>query len=159
MKTLNNVKESVLPLILQLINIINKSRIFPECLKIARIVPIRKSFLTSALSLENYRPVNILSPLSKIVEKFWVKDILQHLKSYKLVDENHQGGYPQRTSTTTVLDIYQKLTNIKINKRKAAIIQLDQSGAFDIVAHPILKMKLKHIGLSQNAVDTLMSYL
>ena len=159
MKTLNYVKSSIMPLILQLINTINQTKTFPECLKISRIIPIRKSFLVSALSMENYRPVNIISPLSKLVEKFWTRDILNHLKINKLVDQNHQGGYPKRTSTTTVLDIYQKLTNLKKNKINCALIQLDQSGAFDIVSHPILKSKLRHIGLSMDAVETIMSYL
>ena len=118
MKTLNYVKSSIMPLILQLINTINQTKTFPECLKISRIIPIRKSFLVSALSMENYRPVNIISLLSKLVEKFWTRDILNHLKINKLVDQNHQVGYPKRTSTTTVLDIYQKLTNLRKKQDK-----------------------------------------
>ena len=113
MKTISRIKNAVLPLILQLINQINNTSIFPECLKIARIQPIRKSYEVSALNCENYRPVNILNPISKLVEKFWAKDIIDHLRKYKLVDQNHQGGFPQRSSTTTNLTIYQKLTQHK----------------------------------------------
>ena len=58
-----------------------------------------------------------------------------------------------------MLDIHQKLTNLRKNKINCALIQLDQYGAFDIVSHPILKSKLRHIGLSMDAVETIMSYL
>ena len=42
--------------------------VFPRCLKIARLVPIFKS--GDRLDANNYRPVSILSPLSKILEKY-----------------------------------------------------------------------------------------
>ena len=159
MRTLDRIKTAVLPLILRLINQINITKTFPDCLKIARIQPIRKSFDLSALSCESYRPVNILCPVSKLVEKFWVKDILNHLKLNQMVDQNHQGGFPKRSSTTTNLTIYQKIAQFKLRKKKTAIVQLDQSGAYDVVSHRILQLKLEHIGLDISAVQTLMSYL
>ena len=118
MRTLDRIKTAVLPLILRLINQINITKTFPDCLKIARIQPIRKSFDLSALSCESYRPVNILCPVSKLVEKFWVKDILNHLKLNQMVDQNHQGGFPKRSSTTTNLTIYQKIAQFKLRKKK-----------------------------------------
>ena len=159
MRTLYNVRHSILPLILQLINIINKTSIFPDDLKVARIIPIRKSYQISSLSMENFRPVCILSPISKIIEKFWVKNILQHMKTNNLIDENHQGGYPGRSSTTTVLELQQRIADIKRRKLIGAVVQLDQSGAYDVVSHSILGQKLAHIGLSESAVNTLLSYL
>ena len=159
MRTLYNVRHSILPLILQLINIINKTSIFPDALKVARIIPIRKSYQISSLSMENFRPVCILSPISKIIEKFWVKNILQHMKTNNLIDENHQGGYPGRSSTTTVLELQQRIADIKRRKLIGAVVQLDQSGAYDVVSHSILGQKLAHIGLSESAVNTLLSYL
>ena len=159
MNTLNKLKISIFPLLLNLINSINRTNIFPECLKISRIFPILKSKSESPLDCSNYRPVNLLSPISKIIEKFWSNDIINHLKINKLIDANHQGGLPNRSSTTTILEIYNRMSIAKMKKKHAAIISMDQSGAFDVVDHPILLEKLRHIGLSNEAVATIQSFL
>ena len=41
--------------------------IFPDCLKLSNITPIHKK--DSKLILENYRPISLLSNISKIFEK------------------------------------------------------------------------------------------
>ena len=51
-------------------NIFNKSMqlgIFPDKLKIAKVIPIHKGGKTDVIN--NYRPISILSSLSKIYEK------------------------------------------------------------------------------------------
>ena len=57
-----------------------------------------------------------------------------------------------------VMDIHSKLAKIKKNKSHGALISMDQSGAFDVVFHPILEQKLEHIGLCSEAVQLIMSY-
>ena len=42
---------------------------------------------------------------------------------------------------------------------KGAIVALDQSAAYDVISHDIMKRKLIHIGLGQKSVDLIMSYL
>ena len=91
MQTIDKLKESILPLILKMINNINVKKTFPDIFKISRIFPIRKSMQESPLDPSNWRPVNILSPFSKIVEKLWTKQIIDYLKLNKLIDNNHQG--------------------------------------------------------------------
>jgi len=41
--------------------------IFPDCLKLAKVIPIYK--VGSKLELTNYRPISLLSNLSKLLEK------------------------------------------------------------------------------------------
>ena len=159
MKIIDKLRQSILPLILRMINQINRTSIFPDCLKFSRIIPIRKSMKESQMEMNNYRPVNILSPLSKIVEKFWSKIILQHLIQNKMISPNHQGGFPNRHSVTSILTIHQKLSQNRMNKQHSAVVQLDQSGAFDLVSHDILKKKLLHIGIEKKDVETIMNYL
>ena len=106
----------------------------------------------SPLECNSYRPVNILSPFSKIIEKIWARQILEYMKKNRLIDENHQGGLPKRQSTTTVLDIFDRITKAKKEKNHCSIISMDQSGAFDMVCHEILKKKFKHIGFSEETI-------
>ena len=41
---------------------------FPDCLKTAKVLPVHKSRKKSELC--NYRPISILSSISKVLEKF-----------------------------------------------------------------------------------------
>ena len=68
MKTINLLKETTLPLIHHLTNQIIKTGNFPAILKISRIIPIKK-IKTPSLNCKDFRPVNIISPISKIIEK------------------------------------------------------------------------------------------
>ena len=44
-----------------------RSSFFPDCLKVARVKPVFKK--VDKFSKNNYRPISILSAMSKIVEK------------------------------------------------------------------------------------------
>ena len=96
MNTLMKIKSSTQPLILNLINKIIKTGIFPKILKISRIIPIKKGGQLNKLDPSSYRPVNLISPISKIIEKVWVHQINQHLIKNKIIDENHQGSIKGR---------------------------------------------------------------
>ena len=157
-KTIVKLQESIYPLLLRLINIVTETKKFPSILKITRIFPIKKSSEESALNPDNWRPINLISPFSKIIEKFWAKQIIEHLIKNKMLDECHQGGLPGRNSNMLVMDIHSKLAKIKMNKTHGALISMDQSGAFDVVSHPILEQKLLHIGLCEDSVQLIMSY-
>ena len=159
MNTISKLKDSIYLLLLQLINVVNKTKHFPNILKVSRIFPIRKSMTESPLDCSNWRPVNLLSPISKIIERFWISEIIKHLKDNKLIEANHQGGLSNRSSTTTVLEIFNKLAKAKMKKKHSAVISTDQSGAFDVIFHPLLLSKLEHIGFSNEATSTIKSFL
>ena len=77
----------------------------------------------------------------------------------KLINENHQGGLPKRQSTTTVLDVFDRIIKAKKDKRHSAIISMDQSGAFDLICHTIIKAKFKQIGMDDETIEILELYL
>ena len=76
-----------------------------------------------------------------------------------MVDFNLQGGVKNRSSTFTVAEIHQKIAKIKADKNEGALITLDQSVAFDIILHTLLAKKLAWIGLENESIDILLSYL
>ena len=71
---------------------------FPEVWKYTKIVPLHKKM--SVLKKENYRPVAILSPLSKVLEKLVHKQIYEYFENNKIFHESLH-GYRKSRSTLT----------------------------------------------------------
>ena len=113
MKTVSRLKNATLPLTLHLINTVIKTEVFPNCLKFSRILPIRKSNELDPLNASSFRPINLISPFSKLIEKTWSNQILKHMYENQMIDENHYGGLKNRSSTLAVMDIFQKLCREK----------------------------------------------
>lgn len=59
--------DAALTVLCEAINVSWETGVFPSCLKSAKIIPIYKSGVTGDPS--NYRPISLLSTLSKIIEK------------------------------------------------------------------------------------------
>ena len=72
-----------------LTNIFNKSfnsGIFPEEMKIAKVIPVFKTGKKTILS--NHRPISVLSQFSKILEKLIDKRSESFLKKQNILSEN-----------------------------------------------------------------------
>ena len=109
-------------------------------MKLARVKPLYKK--NSNLEVGNYRPVSILSIVSKILERA----VYVQLENF-LVDNNilydYQSGFRRSYSTDTCL--IHLLDHIKINNSLGlytGMILLDLQKAFDTVDHVILCNKL-----------------
>ena len=75
------IKEDLLvlaPVLTQLINLMIEQSEFPNCLKVARVIPLFKK--GSKTNPANYRPISILSVISKIAEKIMAKQMRDYLE-------------------------------------------------------------------------------
>ena len=115
MNTLNKLKSSTKYLILHFINMVILTEKIPKCIKISKIVPIKKNSKMNS-ECANWRPINLQSPISKLMEKVLVKQINHHLIKNKILDPNMQGALKNRNTTISVLGIYQKLAELKRKK-------------------------------------------
>ena len=71
---------------------INKSiniGVFPSSWKIAKVTPVNKSI--SVNEIENYRPVSILSVVSKVMEREVHKQFSVYLEENKLISDFQSG--------------------------------------------------------------------
>ena len=87
-----------------LTDIINQSintGIFPDKWKEARVLPLHKSGLTD--DPYNYRPISILSVLSKIIERHVHDHIYKHLPEHNLLYEYQSGFCPQHSCEAALL--------------------------------------------------------
>ena len=140
--------------------IVNKSLsegIFPDLLKFATVHPIYKK--GDKTKCANYRPISILSNISKILERAMYNRIELFLNEFNLIYEN-QFGFRKKHSTEHALSaiIEQIRTNLD-NKTFSAAVFIDLEKAFDTVNHCILLKKLDHYGINNIANRWLGSYL
>ena len=130
---------------------------FPKAFKQAKVIPIYKSGDNKDPS--NYRPISILSLLSKPLEKHINKHLLSYLKTNELIHPNQSGfreHHSCHTALTTLVDIFYK----NINKNEfTGVLFVDFAKAFDVIDHDLLLRKLTLYGLSNDTLHLISSFL
>ena len=132
---------------------------YPSRFKEANIKPIFKN-KGSPSDHKCYRPISILSALSKIFEKIVYRNIYEHATEYSLLTDK-QSGYRQHHNTEQQLlylthNLYQSLDL----GQDFTAIYLDITKYFDKIWHKGLLFKCKHeFGITGRLLDWLTSYL
>lgn len=135
---------------------ISKNQV-PKAFKTAKVVPIFKNGNRSDPS--NYRPISILSILSKPLENHLKKHILNHFNEFSLFHPNQSGFRPNHSCHTALTNLVdQWLTNIN-NNEITGVLFVDFAKAFDVIDHTLLIRKLKAYGLSHNTLKLMSSFL
>ena len=122
-----------------LINQSLQSGIFPDKLKIAKVVPIFKAGKDNIESyVHNYRPISLLSCFSKIFERVVYNQLYNHLQINKLLYESQYGFRKSHSTELAALELIYSIYK-KIRSRKNSNCHfLDLSKAFDTIDHKIL---------------------
>ena len=140
-----------------LINQTLTTGIFPRELKISRVKPLFKK--GDPMLFSNYRPISLLSSISKIYEYVIFHQLLNYMDTNKLF-YNDQYGFRPRHSTELaavrfVTDLIKDMDNYKI----PTTVLIDLSKAFDTLNHDILLSKLGYYGVSGVELRLLSNYL
>lgn len=145
------------PVISTLFNNCMYSGVFPDPLKIARVIPLYKS--GDKNDITNYRPISLLPVLSKIFEKLIHARLTSFLDKHNVI-YHKQFGFRRRHSTVHALNtaITQIINGLNNNEVVLGIF-LDFSKAFDTVKHNILLDKLENYGIRGKSLELFKSYL
>ena len=121
-------------------NLCIEKNVFPSELKKAKVVPLPKS--TDKTNPTSYRPISLLSVLSKLLEKHVHIYLNDYLEKRQLLHP-FQSGFRRKYSCNTALA---RLTNswlTAMNKSEVSgVVFLDLKKAFGLVDHDIPLKKL-----------------
>ena len=146
----------LIPSIKFLINDSIKSGIFPDVLKVAKVIPVFKS--GSRKLLNNYRPISLLPFLSKMFEKVIYNQLLNHFEVHKIFTDS-QFGFRRNKNTSDALLNFINYVHSSNSDESVVSIQIDFKKAFDLVDHRILLRKLRYYGVRGIEFKLIQSYL
>ena len=131
--------------------------IVPEKFKMARVIPVFKK--GSQTTLNNYRPILLLSIFNKLLEKLMYKRIVDFLDKTQLIYSKQFGFRSHYSTEHAVLSIIDQVQLAIEDHDYSCGIFLDFSKAFDTVNHQILLTKLDYFGIRGVVKDWFTSYL
>ena len=144
-------------IIAKIVNTSFEQGVFPQALKMARVIPIHKE--GSKTDVTNYRPISLLGAFSKIYEKLMHGRLLNFFDKNNLLFEMQYGFRPGRSCEHALLNAQNTILSSLNKKEVALLLLIDFSKAFDMVDHEILLNKLYHYGVRGVVNNWFRSYL
>ena len=103
MLVLKNCEPELLYILAKLFNKCLKESCFPDCWKVSSVVPVFKN-VGERSTAKNYRPVSLLSVVSKVFEKLVNNRIVDHLEKCGLFSD-FQNGFRSSQSTADLVTV------------------------------------------------------
>ena len=155
---LKNCEPELSYILAELFNKCLKESCFPDCWKVSSVVPVFKN-VGERSTAKNYRPVSLLSVVSKVFEKLVNNSIVDHLEKCGLFSD-FQYGFRSFRSTADLLTVVSDRIARAFNRSGATrAVALDISKGFDRVWHAGLLHKLKSYGISGQIFGLISSFL
>jgi len=130
---------------------------FPSAFKEAKVIPIPKTKVP--LEPKDFRPISLLSVLSKPLENHVHKHLSAFLEEHNLL-YIYQSGFRKHHSCQTALTALCDTWLDNINKLNlTGAVFLDLRKAFDLIDHEILLQKLNTYVQNSTVTDFIRSYL
>jgi hypothetical protein len=156
-RVLKSVAPNIAPSVTKLFNLSIKTGLFPISWKSSHIVAIPKCSQTK--NPRSYRPISLLSILSKILERHMFSLISEHLLEQNIISDNQWGFTSNKSTTTALLALTHDWFKHLEEGIEVCVIFLDLQKAFDSVPHRDLLLVVKNSGLHPILLKWICSYL
>jgi hypothetical protein len=141
--------------ICKLINQSLSTGIVPNDWLFANVIPVHKG--KDKQKAENYRPISLLSIVSKVAERCIYNHVFPNIVN--LLNKSQHGFLKGKSTSTQLVQFLAHLSHTVDCSGQSDIIYTDFSKAFDTVSHTLLIEKLCHVGFSGNLLNWFKSYL
>ena len=142
-------------MISKLINLSIDECTFPDLLKYAEMAALFKKL--DRLGKENYRPVSILTALSKVFEKIYCRQLTSY---FDRIFSKYLSGFRQKYSCqSTLLRMIEEWKSALDNGNMVGSIAIDPSRAFDSLPHGLLLAKIYAYGVNIESCKLIATYL
>lgn len=155
--TLKNCCHFISSPLAHIFNLCIETDTFPHQFKKSLISPIHKG--KECWKLDNYRPIALLSHMSKILEKCIKTRLVKFLEENKLLSSNQYGFREGHSTEEAIFKLTKNIYNSIDNKTKSLCIFLDIRKAFDTINFEITYQKLIKLGITDKCLNFLKSYL
>lgn len=155
---LKNLDKKGLIYLCKIFNACLKLGYFPDKWKIASVVPIAKPGKDKC-NINSYRPISLLSSLSKLFEKCIKSKILHILEDQNILPNEQFGFRPDYCTSHQVARINKIIKHNFTNKKSTGMITLDVEAAFDSVWHDGLIYKLNILSFPIYIIKIIYSFL
>ncbi|GFY61304.1 probable RNA-directed DNA polymerase from transposon BS [Trichonephila inaurata madagascariensis] len=141
-----------------LFNLLMENCHFPKNWKTAVVVPILKPN-SDDTQPQNYRPISLLSSLSKAYKFVLLNRLNQHCIARNIIIPEQHGFVTQCSTVTQLLRVTELIHHGFHNNQATGMLFVDIAKAFDKIWHDGLLSKMMRLGFSEQLIKIIHSYL
>ena len=155
---IRQLSENSLKYLLEFYNKLFLNDIYPQKWKEALIIPILKSGKDST-DASSYRPIALISCLSKILEKILNKRLMWYLEKHNLIDKTQCGYRQGRSAPDHLVRLTSDIQEAFVNNKYHISIFLDLEKAYDSCWKQLILNQLQKFGINGHLAFYIQNFL